>query len=383
MPNKKLLNHLVHSVLDDSMAKKLVTVVFGTRPEFLKFYPVIRALDDHPEFDLRVLNTAQHRQMVDDLREHFPVKVDVDLDLMRPDQHSLDTIAKAIPLLRNELKTTQPNWVLVQGDTNTAMITALTAFHLKIPVGHVEAGLRSFDLYNPFPEEANRKIISSIATKHFTPTHRATEILLKEGVKTEQVYETGNTVVDQLQIALKKPHKFENPKLRELDPSKKIITVTAHRRENHGHQMEEIAKGILGLVESNPDIQVVFPVHPNPNVRKVTDKLLSNKENILTLDPIGYLDMVNLLKLSHFILTDSGGLQEEAPSLQKPVLILRETTERPEAVDCGCALIVGTSASRIIEESQVLLDPREYEKRTQMTNPFGDGQAAQKIVEAL
>jgi UDP-N-acetylglucosamine 2-epimerase (non-hydrolysing) len=366
-----------------------ILVAMGTRPEAIKLFPVIHALKREPNFHVTVCVTAQHREMLDQVLSIADIEPDVDLDLMRPNQSLPQITSRILTGIDEVLKETRPDRVLVQGDTTTAMAAALTAYYHKIPVDHVEAGLRSGDIYSPFPEEVNRKVVGSLASWHFAPTARAANALIRENVAPERVIVTGNTVIDALLETEKRIGSFKDIK-RAIDnelpapgENRRIVLVTAHRRENFEGGMDRIASAILKLVE-NEDVLVVYPVHPNPNVRDLMHLTLGGHASIRLLPPLEYVPFVYLLSRCDFVLTDSGGVQEEAPALGKPVLVMRDTTERPEGIDAGTARLVGTDSHRIYNEAMRLLrDRAHYEKMSRAHNPFGDGHASERILDVL
>lgn len=371
-----------------SSVNNKVIVVFGTRPEAIKLFPVIQALRAEPGIDVRVCVTAQHRGLLDQVLEISGITPDIDLDLMQPGQ-SLDALsARLLTGLGEVYDRERPARVIVQGDTATAMIGALAAYYRKIPVSHVEAGLRSYDIYQPWPEEVNRKIVGSIADQHFAPTQTAADALHKENVAPDTVHVTGNTVIDALHATLARIE--TDPRFaRGLDDiaarfaGKRIILVTSHRRENFGGAMEGIARA-LGRIAAREDVAIVFPVHPNPNVRAVMDRLLADRANIALIDPLDYPQFVRLLGMCHIVLTDSGGVQEEAPALGKPVLVMRETTERPEGVAAGTAKLIGASEDRIVSELFTLLDDDgAWSAMARAHNPFGDGKSSRRIARIV
>jgi UDP-N-acetylglucosamine 2-epimerase (non-hydrolysing) len=368
------------------MVKK-VLFVLGTRPEAIKLAPVITELNSRPQkFEITVAVTAQHREMLDQVLGLFDIEADYDLNLMTEDQNLFDVTSEALLGLQDVLTQEAPSVVLVEGDTTTVFVACLAAFYLRIPVGHVEAGLRTFDRRNPFPEEMHRRLAGALADYHFAPTGRARKNLLAEGVPDERVYVTGNTVVDALLSVIGKPsHLSEHPALSDLElEGKRILLVTVHRRESFGKPMENIYKALRDIVERNEDVEVVFPVHLNPNVRRAATAILAEVDRVSLLEPLPYLAFAHLMNRSYLILTDSGGIQEEAPSLGKPVLVLREATERPEAIEAGTALLVGTDKARIRDAAQELLDdPVKYDRMAKAVNPFGDGKAAQRIADVL
>lgn len=365
-----------------------ILVVFGTRPEAIKLFPVVAALKADPRFDCRVCVSAQHRGMLDQVLEIAGLVPDHDLDLMKPDQ-SLDALTAALLTeLGKVMDTEQPDRVMVQGDTATAMAGALAAYYRKVPVDHVEAGLRSGNILHPWPEEVNRKIIGSMASLHFAPTDVSEAALLRENVPGDRVHVTGNTVIDALhwvtaRIAASPGLAAGLAEIEARFAGKRIIGVTTHRRENFGDGMDNIAEAIRRIAE-RPDVAVVFPVHLNPNVRKVMNERLAGLDNVALLEPLDYPHFARLLSIAEIMLTDSGGVQEEAPALGKPVLVMRETTERPEGVAAGTARLVGTDVTRIVTEIFTLLDDKAaYESMARAHNPFGDGQTSRRIVELL
>jgi len=380
--------------------KKILTI-FGTRPEAIKMAPVVKELERHPEiFASRVCVTAQHRQMLDQVLELFAIRPDHDLDIMRPGQDLFDVTCSVLLGLKRVLTEERPDLVLVHGDTSTTMAASLAAYYLRIPVGHVEAGLRTHDKYAPFPEEVNRHVTGVIADIHFAPTPWARDNLLREGVDPAAVHVTGNTVIDALLAVAAKvrqpAHEADileclRPRLpflrsRVPGPGSRLLLVTGHRRENFGEGFENICRALAQIAESYPDADIVYPVHLNPNVQEPVRRILGGRghENVHLIEPLDYLPFVWLMDRSHLIITDSGGVQEEAPSLGKPVLVMRDTTERPEAVEAGTVRLVGTDRERIVAEARRLMDdPHAYEEMCRAHNPYGDGKAAEKIVEAL
>ena len=365
-----------------------ILVVFGTRPEAIKLFPVIHALRADPRFECVVCVSAQHRQMLDQVLAIAGIVPDHDLDVMQPDQ-TLDALtANLLTGLGKVMDTVSPDRVMVQGDTATAMAGALAAYYRKLPVDHVEAGLRSYNIHHPWPEEVNRKIIGAMASLHFAPTPTAAVALIKENVDPARVHVTGNTVIDALHWVSAKIE--AEPALAgglaELEArfaGKRIVGVTSHRRENFGEGMEGIASAIRRIAE-RPDVAVIFPVHLNPNVRKVMNERLAGLNTVALIEPLDYPHFARLLNISEIMLTDSGGVQEEAPALGKPVLVMRETTERPEGVEAGTAKLVGTDADAIVTEISTLLDDSEaYQAMARAHNPFGDGRSSARIVELL
>jgi UDP-N-acetylglucosamine 2-epimerase (non-hydrolysing) len=369
-------------------APATILVVFGTRPEAIKLFPVIAALKGDPRFDVRVCVSAQHREMLDQVLEIAGIVPDHDLDVMKPDQ-SLDALtASLLTGLGGVMDAVKPARVIVQGDTATAMAGALAAYYRKIPVDHVEAGLRSGNIYHPWPEEINRKIIGAMASLHFAPTETSAAALRAENVDPARVHVTGNTVIDALhwvtqRIAAEPTLAAGLADLEQRFTGKRIIGVTSHRRENFGGGLESIAEAVRQIA-ARPDVALIFPVHPNPNVRHVMHDALAGLANVALIEPLDYPHFARLLGLAEIMLTDSGGVQEEAPALGKPVLVMRETTERPEGVAAGTAKLVGTDCTRIVTEISTLLDDKAaYEAMARAHNPFGDGNAARRIVEIV
>jgi UDP-N-acetylglucosamine 2-epimerase (non-hydrolysing) len=367
------------------MKRHRVLTVMGTRPEGIKMAPVIRALRQRPErFETVVVASGQHREMLNQVLAAFDIEPQIDLDLMQHNQALATFASRALASLANLYAETRPDAVLVQGDTTTVMSAAIAACYHGVKVGHVEAGLRSFDRQNPFPEEINRRIAGCVADWHFAPTERARQNLLREGVENERVFVTGNTIVDAL-TSIRLENKFDNARLNALELSgRRLLLVTAHRRENQGPPLAAICAALAELADRFPDVAIVYPVHLNPNVRGPVGDALGSRERIHLVEPVSYGDLLRLMQRSYLILTDSGGIQEEAPSFHKPVLILREVTERPEVVEVGAGKIVGTNQERIVEEaSRLLEEPAAYRAMTSAANPFGDGHAAQRIVDAF
>jgi UDP-N-acetylglucosamine 2-epimerase (non-hydrolysing) len=366
-----------------------VLSIFGTRPEAVKMAPVIQELRARPEIESRICVTAQHRQMLDQVLDLFDLHPDFDLDLMRHDQTLAGLTAEIFIRLDPLLQKEKPDWILVQGDTTTVMAASLNAFYHHIRVGHVEAGLRTGDRSQPFPEEINRRVASVVADLHFAPTGRAVANLQIEGIPDWRIALTGNPVIDALNAIISKPVPAAvNDFLKEKDirPGwKKMILVTAHRRENFGAPIESICLAIRDLASAYPDqVELVYPVHLNPNIQEPVHRLLDGIPNVTLLPPLEYLSLVHLMRASELVLTDSGGIQEEATGLGKPTLVLREVTERPEGMEAGVLSLVGTDRERIVQETERLLEDREaYEKMAHASNPFGDGHASEKIVSAL
>jgi len=365
-----------------------VLTVFGTRPEAIKMAPVVRTLSGAADIEARVCVTAQHRQMLDQVLNLFGITPDYDLDLMKPGQDLSDITANVLLGLRTVLTDFRPDMVLVHGDTATTLSAALAAYYQRIPVGHVEAGLRTGDIFSPWPEEVNRKVAGAISRLHFAPTSRSQQNLLAENVEAERIQVTGNTVIDALQEVVKRIE--ETPELDsafadrfKLDAEKRLILVTGHRRESFGGGFERICEA-LAQIAKRPDVEIVYPVHLNPNVKGPVERLLSGLSNVHLIDPQDYLPFVYLMNRASIILTDSGGIQEEAPSLGKPVLVMRDTTERPEALEAGTVRLVGTDVSLIVESVTRLLDDRgAYEEMSFAHNPYGDGKASGRIIDAI
>ncbi|WP_028641780.1 non-hydrolyzing UDP-N-acetylglucosamine 2-epimerase [Novosphingobium acidiphilum] len=374
--------------MTDSPARQTVLIVFGTRPEAIKMFPVVHALRADPRFAVHVCISAQHRGMLDQVMAIAGIVADHDLDLMRPDQ-TLDGLTAALLTgLGRVMDTVQPDWVVVQGDTATAMAGALAAYYRKIRVAHVEAGLRSHDIYHPWPEEVNRKIIGTIAALHFAPTETSAAALRAENVAPATIHVTGNTVIDALQwvtarIAAEPALASGLGDLETRFAGRRVIGVTSHRRENFGQGLQSIASAIRTIAQRT-DVALIFPVHPNPNVRRVMDAELAGLDNVALIEPLDYPHFARLLAIADIMLTDSGGVQEEAPALGKPVLVMRETTERPEGVVAGTARLVGTDPARIVSEIFTLLDDKHaYAAMARAHNPFGDGTSAQRIMELI
>ncbi len=364
--------------------KRKVMSIFGTRPEANKMCPLVKELESREEIESIVCVTAQHREMLDQMLAAFDVQPQFDLNIMEKQQTLTTITSKAMLGLEKVFQTVKPDIVLVHGDTTTTFAAALAAFYNHIPVGHVEAGLRSFDMQSPFPEEANRRLAGVMADVHFSPTNNNARNLRNEGIEAP-VFITGNTAIDALKLTVKEDYQFEDPVLRGLDMAgKKIVTITAHRRENYGEPMENIMSAFVHLAKANPDVLLIYPVHLSPYVQEVAHRHLDGLMNVLLIDPVGVLDMHNLMARSYMVMTDSGGLQEEAPALGKPVLVLRRETERPEAVDAGTVCVIGTERDTIIEEAQILLDGGErYQSMAKAVNPYGDGNACRRIVDDL
>lgn len=366
--------------------KLKVLSIFGTRPEAIKMAPVVKELERRPDsFESVVAVTAQHREMLDQVLDLFKIEPDYDLDIMKPCQDLFDITSRALLGLKPVLEDAKPDIILVQGDTTTTFIAALAAFYLKVQVGHVEAGLRSFDKHHPFPEEINRALTTVIADYHFPPTQTSKQNLLACGVPEERIYITGNTVIDALIQTIKPGYTFTQPDLKAVDfDNKRIILVTSHRRENWGEPLRQICRAIKEIAQKNPDTEVVFSVHLNPLVQQTAREILGGVERVHLIKPLDYEPFVQLIDKSYLILTDSGGIQEEAPSLGKPVLVLREVTERPEGVEAGTVRVVGRDMGKIVDAAQLLLgNAAEYNKMARAVNPYGDGHASQRIADIL
>ena len=374
---------------------KKILIVFGTRPEAIKMAPLVKELEKE-EFESKVCVTAQHREMLDQVLDIFDIRPDYDLNIMKQNQDLYDITANILIGIKKVLEDFKPNLVLVHGDTTTTFATSLASFYQKIDIGHVEAGLRTGNIYSPFPEEANRKLTGVLTKYHFAPTNIAKENLLKEGIKEENIIVTGNTVIDALFLALEKikQDKLESKIITNIKvhfnnstfniQHSKFILITGHRRENFGQGFINICKAIKELALKYPKISFIYPVHLNPNVQKPVKEILSNLENVFLIKPLDYLPFVYLMSKSYLILTDSGGIQEEAPSLGKPVLVMRDTTERPEAVKAGTVKLVGTNKEKIVNEvSKLIEEKQEYDKISKAINPYGDGKASKRIIEFL
>ena len=369
---------------------KKILSVFGTRPEAIKMAPLVNALAANDAFDSRVCVTAQHREMLDQVLSLFEIEPEYDLDIMKPGQDLYDITANILSGLKPVLEEFKPDVVLVHGDTTTTFAASLAAFYQKIKVGHVEAGLRTGNLFSPWPEEANRSLTGVIANYHFAPTETSKQNLIKENKSENSIYITGNTVTDALvQVVekIKSDSKLQtrfNKQFEFLDETKKLILVTGHRRESFGEGFENICKAIAQIADKHPDCEVLYPVHLNPNVQEPVKRILSNHDSVHLIEPLDYLPFVYLMNRSHIILTDSGGIQEEAPTIGKPVLVMRETTERPEAVEAGTVRLVGTDVKKIVSDIDLLLNNEtEYKNMSRSHNPYGDGHACSRIIQAL
>lgn len=374
---------------------KKILLVFGTRPEAIKMAPLVLAFQKHTqELEMKVCVTAQHREMLDQVLEIFNITPDFDLNIMKPRQDLYDVTSNILLGMKEVLTEYQPNVVLVHGDTTTTIATAMSAFYQKIPVGHVEAGLRTGDIYSPWPEEANRKLTGTLTKFHFAPTQTSKDNLLKENIDNNDIYITGNTVIDALLWVLDKINNTSTLKselsqkiesqFSALEDGKKFVLITGHRRENFGQGFLDMCSAIKTLAQKHQNVNFVYPVHLNPNVQKPVLELLSGIDNVYLISPLDYEPFVYLMSKSYLILTDSGGIQEEAPSLGKPVLVMRDTTERPEAIDAGTVKLVGTNPNNIINEvSELLEDASAYNQMSRSHNPYGDGKACEKIINTI
>jgi UDP-N-acetylglucosamine 2-epimerase (non-hydrolysing) len=363
-----------------------VLTVFGTRPEAIKMAPVVKELGRRADtFKSVVAVTAQHREMLDQVLDLFNITPDYDLDIMRAGQDLFDITSRALLGLKPVIESEQPDILLVQGDTTTTFVAALAAFYNKVKVGHIEAGLRSFDKYHPFPEEINRSLTTVIADYHFAPTEQSAQNLIACNIPKENIYITGNTVIDALLQTVRPDYEFTQPELKEIDfDNRRVILVTSHRRENWGEPLKQICTAIRDIVERNADVEVAFAVHLNPLVQQTAREVLGEVERVHLIKPLDYEPFVQLISKSYLILTDSGGIQEEAPSLGKPVLVLREVTERPEGVEAGTVRVVGRDRADIVNEAQILLnDKEEYNRMARSVNPYGDGHASERIATIL
>ena len=377
---------------------KKILIVFGTRPEAIKMSPLVKEFQKYPDiFNIKVCVTAQHREMLDQVLDLFEITPDYDLDIMKPRQDLYDVTSNVLLGMKPVLEEYRPDLVFVHGDTTTTFAAALAAFYQQIPIAHVEAGLRTGDIYSPWPEEANRQLTTQITTYHFAPTATSKANLLKENVNEKNIVVTGNTVIDALFLTLKKIKTnayLQSEIIKTIDAAvnnsifniqhSKFILVTGHRRENHGQGFINICTALKEIALANPDIHIVYPVHLNPNVQKPVKELLSGINSVHLIEPLQYEQFIYIIDRSYFIITDSGGVQEEAPSLGKPVLLTRDTTERPEALDAGTVKLVGTNTALIIKEAQLLIDDQEaYRRMSRASNPYGDGFACKKVIEFL
>jgi len=358
--------------------------IFGTRPEAIKMAPIIHECLKYPgQLQVKICLTGQHREMLDQVLHFFGIKGDYDLSLMQPGQTLFDITSKGLNGLQEVLASASPDIVLVQGDTTSAFVGALAAFYQKVAVAHIEAGLRSHNKYSPFPEEMNRKLIGQLTDLHFTPTPRASENLEKESIK-GKIFEVGNTVIDALLYAVERVRTSDNPEFPFLDPFKKLILVTGHRRESFGKPFQDICDALLDIVHAYPQVQIVYPVHLNPHIQEVVNAKMKGVESVHLIPPVEYPQLIKLLDRCYFVITDSGGIQEEAPALGKPVLVIRDVTERTEGIDAGTAILVGTSREKIVTHARLLLDDvNAYQQMAKAVNPYGDGTSARKITDVL
>ncbi|MEG0501066.1 MAG: UDP-N-acetylglucosamine 2-epimerase (non-hydrolyzing) [Cellulosilyticaceae bacterium] len=368
------------------MGKKIrVMSVFGTRPEAIKMGPLVKVLENTADIESIVCVTAQHREMLDQVLDIFKIKPDYDLDIMKQRQTLTGITTRVLEGLESVLDEAKPDMVLVHGDTTTSFVAALAAFYKQIPVGHVEAGLRTYNRYEPFPEEMNRKLTGSLANLHFSPTPLAKGNLLREAVEEKDIFVTGNTVIDALKTTIKENYTFTIDELNKIDyDSRRVITMTAHRRENLGEPLRNICMAVRDIVSEFNEVEIVYAVHKNPAVRDVVYEILGDLDRVHLIEPLDINDMHNLMKRSYLVLTDSGGLQEEVPSLGKPVLVLRNVTERPEGIEAGTLKLAGTDAKKIYSMTkELLVDDKLYAEMAQAKNPFGDGHASERIAEAI
>lgn len=362
-----------------------VMTVFGTRPEAIKMAPLVKELEKHEAIESIVCVTAQHRQMLDQVLEIFDIAPKYDLNIMQSRQTLIDITVRGLEGLSSVLDEVKPDIVLVHGDTTTTFVGSLAAFYKQVSIGHVEAGLRTFDKYSPYPEEMNRKLTGALADLHFSPTSANRKNLLNEGINAAKVYITGNTAIDALKTTVRDGYEFEMPELKSIDyKGRRVITVTAHRRENLGEPLNNICRALRYIADHYEDVEIVYPVHLNPAVKEVADKILGGHERIHLIKPLDALEMHNLINRSYMIMTDSGGIQEEAPSLGKPVLVLRNETERQEAVEAGTVKLAGTNEEKIVALAcELLEDENEYNRMAKAVNPYGDGRASERIVSAI
>lgn len=368
------------------MKKIKVMSVFGTRPEAIKMAPLVKALEKDERFESIVCVTAQHREMLDSVLDIFDIKPQYDLNIMAHGQTIIDISNKVLKGVDEVIKKVEPNIVLVHGDTSTTLNGALAAFYNKVPIGHVEAGLRSYDIYSPFPEEMNRKLTGGITELHFAPTKTNQSNLILEGVNKQKIHVTGNTVIDALLSVVNENHKFEDEALNNIDfNNKKVILLTTHRRENWGQPMENIFKAMIELIENNEDIEVIFPMHKNPSIRELAHRYFDKYiDKVHLIEPLEYVEFTNLMSKVYLIMTDSGGIQEEAPALGKPVMVLRTETERPEAVEAGTVILAGIKKEIIVNIADELINnEKSYKAMTQATNPYGDGKACERILNII
>jgi UDP-N-acetylglucosamine 2-epimerase (non-hydrolysing) len=366
------------------MSTKKIITIFGTRPEAIKMAPLVKELEKREQIESKVCVTAQHREMLDQVLELFDIKPDFDLNIMKTKQTLTGITSRVLEGLEEVFQEEKPDMILVHGDTTTTFAGSLAAFYQQIKVGHVEAGLRTFNKYFPFPEEMNRKLTGSLADLHFAPTKGSKENLLREGINESNIYITGNTVIDAMRHTVEENYVFETDELNNIDFNRKVIMITAHRRENWGEGIENICEALNKIVEQNTDVELVYLVHLNPVVKDVVFERLGGKDRIHLLSPLDTKETHNLMNKSFMVMTDSGGLQEEAPHLGKPVLVLRDVTERPEAVEAGTVKLVGTDVDKIVSEANELLKNSEaYSKMSKSINPYGDGEASRRIADAI
>ncbi len=362
-----------------------ILTVFGTRPEGIKMAPIIKTMEKSEGIENIICITAQHREMLDQVLNIFNIEPDYDLNIFKPGQTLTEITTRALEGLEKVIIETKPDVLLVQGDTTTVFAGALAAFYQKVKVGHVEAGLRSGNLYSPYPEEANRRLTGVLTNFHFAPTENNRQNLLREGYPDDRIFITGNTVIDALNYVVKENYEFKYSSLNNIDyKNKRVILLTSHRRENIGKPMENIFSAVKDIVNKYPDVELVFPIHLNPKVRDIAYRIFDNQERVHIIDPLDYEPFTNLMARSYLVITDSGGLQEEAPSLGKPVLVVREETERPEGIEAGTAKLVGTQYDNIYRELDILLsNEEEYYKMANAVNPYGDGKASERIVDII
>lgn len=362
-----------------------ILTVFGTRPEGIKMAPIIKTMEKSEGIENIICITAQHREMLDQVLNIFNIEPDYDLNIFKPGQTLTEITNRALEGLEKVIIETKPDVLLVQGDTTTVFAGALAAFYQKVKVGHVEAGLRSGNLYSPYPEEANRRLTGVLTNFHFAPTENNRQNLLREGYPDDRIFITGNTVIDALNYVVKENYEFKYSSLNNIDyKNKRVILLTSHRRENIGKPMENIFSAVRDIVNKYPDVELVFPIHLNPKVRDIAYRIFDNQERVHIIDPLDYEPFTNLMARSYLVITDSGGLQEEAPSLGKPVLVVREETERPEGIEAGTAKLVGTQYDNIYRELDILLsNEEEYHKMANAVNPYGDGKASERIVDII
>ncbi len=362
-----------------------VLTVFGTRPEGIKMAPIIKVMEKTEGIENIICITAQHREMLDQVLNIFDIEPDYDLNIFKPGQTLTEITTRALEGLEKVIIETKPDVLLVQGDTTTVFSGALAAFYQKVKIGHVEAGLRSGNLYSPYPEEANRRLTGVLTNFHFAPTENNRQNLLREGYSDDRIFITGNTVIDALNYVVKEDYEFKDSNLNNIDyKNKRVILLTSHRRENIGKPMEDIFSAVRDIVNKYSDVELIFPIHLNPKVRNIAHRVFDNQERVHIIEPLDYEPFTNLMARSYLVVTDSGGLQEEAPSLGKPVLVIREETERPEGIEAGTAKLVGTQYDNVYKELDILLsNEEEYHKMANAVNPYGDGKASERIVDII